>query len=421
MKKYLNTIIVFFIFIMLIGCGDSKKTERSEHIENIESVSLVILAGIHNNSKISDIHIEDCIHEAYSTFGNMEVIVIDGSPEIARTEDDFAAIGFCTKSGLDSSKENYVLDPAYWEKHFLPNMCNNTLKDMENLKPKEDEVNTLGAFQEAEKAFNQLNTDNNNIKKIIIYDTGLSTEGAVNFMQQDFFSMSETDLDYYILELKNNHELPDLNDVFVSWYGIGEVCGTQEQLSKKNIDKLKTIWKKIIEESGGTLEYIDIPSIGEYSEKPSVQSVTVNEQEENFYEKILFEGGKDTYAHINDAKIALNNMAEKINNSEINNWFIIGCTAGENSESGEYEKDLSKKRAERVMNDLIALGVKKERLSLAAMMSTDPWHVNDILFDEELHEDVAQYNRKVIIFSEKYPDYTRYYDIITNCIFQPNS
>lgn len=417
-KKYITFLILCVVIVLFVGCGENDEVKDTSEEK---PVSLVILAGIHNNSKKQNIQLEAIIDEVYSNCGNIGVIVVDGVPKVVRKSDSGDMLGFFDEKYMAEFKKYRLKKSSYWKKHYLTAKSNELVKGIAQLKPDNEEVDTLAAFQEAEKVFNQM--DKNNNKKIVIYDTGLSTSGSLNFLEKDYFNMNETQLDAVIQELYAKKELPDMNEVTVNWYGLGDVSEPQPDLSRNNIETLKTIWKMIIEKAGGEVEFIDIPSVGANSEELKVSVVYINNPsketttEVNVLEEIRFIANDDNYLYKNESEKTLENLASIMKNNSDKNWFIIGCTAGKVSGvTDEFENKLSRNRATRVMNTLVSFGVSKDNLKLGAMGSNAPWHIMDVNGDK-LEESKAQLNRVVKIFSEDNEDYKKYSKVINNSLF----
>lgn len=78
--------------------------------------------------------------------------------------------------------------------------------------------------------------------------------------------MLATDPDIVVDKLEQLHSLPDLEGVEVLWIGLGCVSGEQQVIPDSYRFNLETLWRTIIERSGGNITFDSTPVTGEESE-----------------------------------------------------------------------------------------------------------------------------------------------------------
>ena len=97
-----------FIILFLSLCCLLVSCEKKENAESENPITiLAIVVGNHANSKNFDMSLDDKIKQAYSSFGNVCVICVDGSPEVARDEKNNILIGCYDAEFLENSRNDY--------------------------------------------------------------------------------------------------------------------------------------------------------------------------------------------------------------------------------------------------------------------------------------------------------------------------
>ena len=84
-------------------------------------------------------------------------------------------------------------------------------------------------------------------RKIFVLGNGIQTEGAIQMQEKGQFPKSENSARLLALGLKGIGEIPDLNGAEVSWYGLGQVDGDNQELSEKAAKSLESFWRQVIE------------------------------------------------------------------------------------------------------------------------------------------------------------------------------
>lgn len=369
------------------------------------STALVILAGKHANSVKHIIPIDEELKEIYSKGGNTCIISIDGNPEIIYENDKI--VGCFSKEECESISQAYCDNDMFCMENIIEPYVDQVCTFLkEKVAANETEVDTLKAFQQAELAFHALGK--HELKRIVIFDSGLCTQGELDFNKFNFLSVDNTELLAIVEKLYEKNEIPDLKDVVVDWYGIGQVYAPQEELSQLQISKLENVWRLIIEKAGGSVNFISFPYKDFYSNVPEVATIQLSEEKIEYID-ILFEGGEDVYLNEMEADLQIKELADTIKNNPKSVWAIIGCTAGSTETEIKDLEDahLSKDRATKVQQHLLKYGVPKRQLKIYAAGPYDPWHIPDCK-NGELDDNLAESNRKVRIIDMENSYYQEY-------------
>lgn len=431
-----NLFLVMGLFMCFItGCGKLLSAPPTE-----APTALVILPGNHGSSKKQDINARPKIKQIYSSFGNICVIGIDGCPTVVRDAEG-EMTGFYDDEEIKQSKRYFKNNKTYWEHNILTPQVE-VLMSALDLPADNPEVDTLASLCVAANALNLMETTmGKEIKKeIVIYDTGLCTSGALNFLNMDCFRFIKCGIkiqdnpemkekvDSFINKLYDNVEIPNLDGVMVTWYGLGNVDFPQPALSNLEIANLQYIWGEILRKSkavpsqaGGTdLDYGMFVSINADGNNSNAQTVTPvifwegvgkNQDEEEphevngentFYEsppklteeKLGFLPESAEYRSEEEAKAVLRPYANNLINYPDMRILLVGTTADPNRNGGG--KALSFKRAQTVKDTLTDFGVPANRIDIIGKGAVSPWYKDEWIngyFDEA----IAKENRAVLI------------------------
>ncbi|MBQ9887233.1 MAG: hypothetical protein IJM37_10325 [Lachnospiraceae bacterium] len=445
MKNKIYILVVIIFIFVLSACTvkyDITKTSAK-----------VIIVGRHDNSVDFDIPVEETAIDGYTNYGNVAFVIVDGTPEVMKNYDE--NIGYIGVVGYNDindflDSEKHRKSEEFWEKKRLNPYVEDTKKLFDAYEPNDDETDVLQAIKVAQSMLSTVEEpikesgvlkegEEKLVKKeIIIYETGLSTSGVVNFQDREWQDLlfgkdilkDETQkkkLKEKINEMVDNYELPDLKDVIIEWYGMGAVDKPQDKLSGLMVHNLEYIWESILTASGVKDKDIQMRDIhSEPSEKDFECNVTVIElpkeipvesTEESVEETkedgtieiitIEFENETDDYkdevtANLNLTESANNLMKYNGNNDKKN--ILVGTTSSHDGGSVA----LSEERAKKVMNDLIAKGVDGSLLSFVGLgyyssQSDITWCINDKDSNNNLIEVKARENRKVWIIDANSP------------------
>lgn len=376
---------------MFMVCGCTKKTYDAP-------ISAVIIIGNHKNAKvISNDSLNSEIRRVYKSIGNLAFIVADGSPEIAH--DEGKILGYRNETEIITNITYRENNGDTWNNHTLSNDIIVMQEKVSMIKANSEEVDLLESIFKAKSALNMINIEKYDMKKeIIIYDPGISTKGSVVFTE-DFFKYNDEKIENFIDELDDANLLPELNDITIKWYGIGEVAPPQEKIGHSNSELLKKFWKILIEKKGGTIIFDDADFTDESNSKYDVTVIDIPKQEpisENVY-TIYFKKNLADYVNGSDATDTLNKASDEIKSSK-GTWYVIGCEADRTADGvNELENHISTKRAKKIVRELHSLGVNDSQIIPVSLGPYDPWHIEDYDEDKNWLEDKAARNRKVVI------------------------
>ena len=388
MKKRLFIVLFVMLVALLTGC--------MAHSSELP-VATAVLLGNHKCGKKIDTNnaiIRDNISESVSTYGYISIIAVDGEPNIV------------AKGNCDINAQYKKADPQ----KLAADATARTLTILESLDAiyaDSPEVDTLEAIRLAVSSLNEAPT--NSVKKIVILDSGVCTTGLCDFhnniMSADAVAVADA--------LEELEAIPNLQGIHVTWLYLGEVEEPQESLSPKQINKLKSIWKEIIERGGGTFEYVDVPANEEKqsADLPSVTPVDVEKEvpisfdpkalseDVNLFEEpqflreeqVCFVPDSDTLVDPDGAQKILEPIAEYMLKHPDFRLLLVGTTAGDGA--GDYSISLSNSRATRIKQVLVEKGVEEGRIDTLGMGGTDPWHIYNVGTSGEL----AKQNRKCVL------------------------
>lgn len=406
-QRYVILLALMFYAVFLSGCKAS-----SDPI----STDMVFLVGNHSNSAKITAPVDEAVEKVYSTFGNIAIIAVDGSPTIAK-RDDGGFIG-CYDAELNKkSRKDCEKNEDYWKRHILVPRKNNIVTKINDISADSPEVDLITSLFEAIKALNVIRSDDSSFKEIIIMDTGLSTKGALNFLDKDLSALVHKDkklvpedVKQVIQELDANALLPDLDGIAVTWYGLGAVCSPQPELTLLEKYNLCVIWGEILK-AGNALkspylntdseyemfietvaegqincEYKVTPVIFVSEENANTDSNGVNDDLlfESFHnEKLSFIRNSTEYM---DNELALNIIepyAQKLLENPNINILIVGTVSDPNRNGGDIK--LSLERAERVKYSFIEFGVLENRITACGIGSNK--YLSDLYYADEWQGD----------------------------------
>lgn len=365
------------MMIILVGCNERMLPEDTP-------TALAIIIGNHSNSVGYNIHITEKLKSVYSNFGNVCIISVDGEPEVLR-DSKGNIIGCYDSEYIENSKNKYI-HKEIWERDYLNKQIAIVEQAIDNCLADDEEVDTLKALQ---IAVNTLTTIEGMMsqevkKEIILFDTGLCTSGSLSFMSKELQSIlcqnnirNGNETEKIIEKLDIHMNIPELSNITITWYGLGQIAPPQPELSNINIYNLNYIWGEILETAGavpskinGTDEeygifvfadenitanksdYFVTPIVfwNEYAEDKT--SIKLDEK------TIKFKGDLDVYVSESEARTVLKPYAENLKNNPNIDILLCGTTSSINGGS----LYLSESRAKRVKETLVEFGIPSERI-----------------------------------------------------------
>lgn len=409
MKRKIACIIVSIFIVTLIGAFIISNKTKNPDYENQQNDVCFVIGNTRNVKQIDSNILEDEILQAMEKESKYSIIVIDGNPnEIS------------VSGKLENSNRLFT------KKDNNQETLNNRMKEITSCVPNDEEIDILAALDYASKSIDE-KADN---KKIVIYSSGISTAGELNFAKNP--DLIYDDPNKIIEYLKNRHALPDLSNIEIVWYGINHVEGEQVELSTFELYKLKCIWSQILKECG--VKFENISEI--FNEKPSQQ--LSNEADKSDFPKVSvvkfneivfsieeFEFEIDT-AILKNRKGAvdiLRPIAQDIINAGFPQFYIVGSTASDYGYSKAKCLELSLERAQAIKDILCDLGVPENCLKIYGLGreyidGDNRWRINDLNSNDKLNHVLAQKNRKVMLIpsdSVSGKDFIEDYNEYFNC------
>lgn len=385
MKKILSILIVSAIVLssmfMMVGCSGKEEMPN-------EPESTAIVLGNHKYFPMLSLNIPSISSAIYDTclsYGRVTAFIADGNAFLA--------------GDYTINEPNVKVDNTK-RKQIAKKNCDQIMSECSNAKAKTPEIDTLSAITQAAKSIQGSLGD----KTLLIFDSGLSTTGLLNFAKQNLI---DSDPDKIVEQLDEKHYIPDLNGFSVVWTGIGQTCGDQTPLTENYKYKLEKLYDAILSAGGATVTFNHEPIQGEEPEGvPECSIVPVVEDSLDidgalpevvkFDEtKISFVSDEAEFVSELDAYDALKPVADILVNNTDMKVLIVGSTATDGTPEGC--RKLSQMRADKVKDTLIELHVNPNQLSTyGAGQSSTPFRVVDLI-DGELVETEAAKNRAVYI------------------------
>lgn len=203
-------------------------------------------------------------------------------------------------------------------------------------------------------------------------------------------------------------EIPDLSDITVTWYGLGEVDKPQPNLSKLDKENLQYIWSEILKKSEAipskarNIKSDYFVQLKGYEVEISEEYVTpviwwegvgnIESEEEIIIkeEEIGFVANYAKYSSVEKANEVLRPYAKNLLNYADLKILLLGTT----SSYGGGSVELSMQRAEKVKESLVELGVPEERIVTVGLGYNEEFCENDSP-NGEFIEEIGKNNRAV--------------------------
>lgn len=403
-KKILVGLIICTIVMsgILTGCSSGimgiNSEAKSEESMSPQSVSLIVSGHKYFPELSLSDKLYSRIYNGCYTYGDISAIVVDGDPFL-----DFNYTIKAPDANIDSQKR----------KQLATGNTEQIMSDLSNLAGKTPEADLLSAIQLSADMLRS--TESTTEKTMVIYDSGLSTTGILNFAAQNLI---EAPAESIVAQLKEIHEIPDLTDVHVLWLGCGEVCGEQQKLSEDYKKKLETIWKEILIEGGASnVVFQPSESSGEEPDKelPDCSTVPVIEKPIVITGKTMpeitkwdgessvrFKGDLAEFVDVAAAKKDLRPAAEYLAANPTESVYIFGMTA--TITGGGSGIELAEARANACKDVMKEDGVNDKQMTVVGLGQIDnPLRVEDVDETGNQIEELAQKNRAVVMIKAQDP------------------
>lgn len=359
MKKIAKLTCTFAVIsaalFTLTGCSNPDPSGPSSAETSKPAVAYVISNTA--NSKPVDSSaplIQDTMLDAAMNYGYSFIVRVDGDPALVSTEDLNIDEQYKT-----ASKERLKRDAA--------SKASNLLQIVDGVTPLNPEADYLEALRLGASSLRSLDSSYTS-RTIICCGSGLSTSGYLNFQNNLLSAEPQVIVDM----LKEREALPDLSGCTVYWLGMAKVEAPQEKLTPKQSNNLTSIWKAVVEASGGefvsndyiavsdetrttdslpSVSVVDIPSDTPIVFDSDVLDETDTEESNAFDEPVALEesqvqfvGDEAAYLNPEAALETIRPIADYLAKHESVSLLLVGSTAGDITD--ESTLSLSQARAD---------------------------------------------------------------------------
>ena len=323
--------------------------------------------------------IQDTMLDATMNYGYSFIVRVDGDPALVSAEDLNIDEQYKT-----ASKERLKRDAA--------SKASNLLQIVDGVTPLNPEADYLAAIRLSASSLRSLDSSYTS-RTIICCGSGLSTSGYLNFRNNLLSAEPQVIVDM----LKEREALPDLSGITVYFLGMAQVEAPQEKLTPKQSNNLTSIWKAVVEASGGEFvsnDYIavsdetrttdSLPSVSVVdipSDTPIVFDTDVLEQtdaeESNAFDEpvaleesqVEFVADEAAYRNPEAALETIRPIADYLAEHESVSLLLVGSTAGDITDESALR--LSQARADAVKKTLCDdLGIDESRIHTLGISAT---------------------------------------------------
>jgi len=240
--------------------------------------------------------------------------------------------------------------------------------------------------------------------ELLLLDSGLDERGALDFTVPGMVAATPSEV---ASQLKNSGNLPHLHGFTVLLVGLGYTSRPQEPLPAKWRNNVSAIWAAVVEFAGARLEIIPEPTQGasvrtsepvklvpvptDQPVKPALRTHIVFNGES----PVRFKPNSTVFADPAAAAKALTPIASWLAADPSRHAWLVGTTADVGPMTGQIA--LSKSRAGRVQDELVALGASPAQVSAKGVGSDFPQFTPDRAPAGALLAGPATLNRSVRI------------------------
>ncbi len=383
-KKVTPCVVMMMLMVMLVGCGQPSETQKV-------NVACIFSGGIANTARASNDDIGKYVEKVCATYGYLSIIIPDGNPYIF--------------SDIEVPEPDKNLTEAKREA-IAKEYGKQILSLLDQAEAKTEEVDLLKAMEYGARS---LSSQEDGEKYLVIFHSGLSTVGSIDFTKT---YLETVDVEDMIEKLKDAYEIPNLKNVQVIWYNLGDVVKPQSPISNSNKEKLKEIWNAVLNEAGATsVEFkTDIPTNTEVLENLSYVTqvkefvVTKEEEDSDDIEPIFVLDEYSIQFRPNEAELLTDSseflfLVDELVTymKEHKEYKILLCGSTATGKSQESCIQLSKMRAEKIKELLLGTGILEEQIITIGLGFEHEFHINDLNEQGQLIEEQAKKNRAVII------------------------
>lgn len=384
-KAILLLSITLLMVVAMTGCAGNSDAKTSACIVYSNRANCA-MPDIESNATIKDV-----ARQVAESFGFINVVCIDGNPEVVGTVTFDDIPDNVKKAGSEKIKKDAMT------------RVDNLISVASECKANDTEADLLEGLRLAVRSVNSLQDAKNKI--IIVIDSGLSTSGLLKF-QNNIINAEATSI---VDQLKEREAIPDFSDITVQFIHLGDVAAPQDELTSQQVSKVEQIWQAIVEAGNGRCELlssvpnekkpegeylkvtkIDLPK-EEAIEYTGTSDIDINSPLVISEKQIGFIGDSAEYVDNEAAIEIIKPIATYLKKNKDIAILLVGTTAGDSDNS--YTRELSGDRADAVKRTLISLGVSERRIKTLGMGCTDPWHISGA----GIEGDLASQNRKVVM------------------------
>lgn len=280
-NRIIASILAALLLLPLTGCRTLPK----------ERTAAVLLVGYHDNSRKPEIDaMTENFREVYEKLGCASVVLVDGDPSVFRyrgEDGDEHKLGHEMK--IPKGENDYKNNEEKYDEHV--NYQIQCFKDglaRADCIADDPEVDTLEALETAVAELDSIikrysmDKDATN-REIVIWDTGLCTTGELDFAKSKllkellFCSEWSPEQKAEMFQLVNACSLVKdhkLEDITVTWYGLGQTDRGQEELPYSVKDNLKTIWTAVLKAAGAENPQFEDGNWGRWDPETDFEEVT---------------------------------------------------------------------------------------------------------------------------------------------------
>ncbi len=413
LKKMFCGIMCALMLLALVGCESSELGEKLISKKNDTSLPAsnvcVVISPTANQHKPDVSLAYNELYDSCYSYGYKSCVVDDGAPFVAFEED-------LTKEDRPDglSEQNRKLDAEAYVNSFVDKTA-----AVQALTAEKD---TIKSIRLAADCLADCKGD----KTIVLVDNGISTAGVESFKTFRGFDVDEC------IDALSDNDYPELDNIRVVWYSLGDTVNPQAELSNNDIINLQGFWEKYLRNAGAsdvtfpkkvavntTDDSSALPWVSTVEVTPTVSKTpdfkaimeqvdTMPEEEKNNTLDAALENGlkldetsvrfePDSF-ELTDKEAAINIMsplADYLNKNVNKRIVLLGTTA--TCGSNESCVAFSLGRAETLKKIMVSdMNVAPTQLLTVGLGYENDFHINDLNTDGTLNTSVAPMNRSVI-------------------------
>ena len=416
-KRVLNLMIAALIgavpLVSLTGCTDVVEEVKNtigmgaEDSAPAKHVAVIISPTANQRKPDLSLAYSELYDSCYS-YGYKSCIIDEGVPNMAFEAD-------LTKEdrtrGL--SEQNKKLDAEAYVDQFI--------EKAGTIQAQTPEKDTVKSIRLAADSL----ADCEGEKTIVLIDNGISTTGIETFTTFIGFNADQC------IDALNESDYPDLKDVNIVWYGLGDTVSPQDELSSVDVENLQAFWEKFLNKAGAASvrfsHKLTVNTTVDNSSLPWVSTVNVTpersktpdfkllmeevedlpeDKRNDTIEEALAVGMKfdevsaqfqpDSYEITDKAAVisTMTPLANYLKNNTDKRVLLLGTTAtvGTNESCVAF----SLKRSEALKSVLVNnMNVESSQLITVGLGYENEFHIDDLNEEGSLNENAAK-NRSVI-------------------------